>query len=272
MAVRKVCIIVKGDAWVLQRYAREIEKRLDYTWVSETPNPDVAINYYISYGYFLNKSKFDICFFTHFEPTLPYFVPWWERSAKLCDIAVSMSDRYAELLYEQGAKDVRVIVPGVDTAIFKPETVVGVVGRTYPNTGRKGEKMVAQLMEELPPEVTFRFVGRGWPGKCRMRGYEQMPRFYSSLDVLLVASTYEGGPMPVPEALACGIPVIAPEVGFVPLFPHISYEVGDVKTAKEAILGVHEKKLELWRMIDKDYSWDVWARKHDELFKEVMGE
>jgi glycosyltransferase involved in cell wall biosynthesis len=38
----------------------------------------------------------------------------------------------------------------------------------------------------------------------------------AAMDVLLVTARNEGGPQPVLEALACGVPVISTDVGFVP--------------------------------------------------------
>jgi len=42
--------------------------------------------------------------------------------------------------------------------------------------------------------------------------------FYEQIDYLLIPSLWEGGPMALQEALACGVPVIAADVGFVPDF------------------------------------------------------
>jgi hypothetical protein len=43
-----------------------------------------------------------------------------------------------------------------------------------------------------------------------------MPDYYNKIDVLLCASTIEGTPNPVLEAMACGVPVISTDVGIVP--------------------------------------------------------
>jgi glycosyltransferase involved in cell wall biosynthesis len=40
-----------------------------------------------------------------------------------------------------------------------------------------------------------------------------MPDFYRGLDVLVVCSRSEGGPLPLMEALCCGIPVVTTHVG-----------------------------------------------------------
>lgn len=46
--------------------------------------------------------------------------------------------------------------------------------------------------------------------------FEEMPNFYSKIDVYVCASLYEGTPNPVLEAMACGVAVISTDVGVVP--------------------------------------------------------
>ena len=41
----------------------------------------------------------------------------------------------------------------------------------------------------------------------------EMPGFYRGLDVLAVSSRSEGGPLPLMEALCCGVPVVTTHVG-----------------------------------------------------------
>lgn len=46
--------------------------------------------------------------------------------------------------------------------------------------------------------------------------HEEMPSFYAQLDCYLCASSCEGTPNPILEAMACGLPVITTDVGLVP--------------------------------------------------------
>lgn len=48
------------------------------------------------------------------------------------------------------------------------------------------------------------------------RGHHEMPEFYNSIDVICVASTAEGQPLPLIEALACGCFPVCVDVGIVP--------------------------------------------------------
>lgn len=52
---------------------------------------------------------------------------------------------------------------------------------------------------------------------------EGMPDFYRSLDVLVVTSRSETGPLPLMEALCCGIPVVTTDVGLAPI--HVRHGV-----------------------------------------------
>jgi glycosyltransferase involved in cell wall biosynthesis len=62
-----------------------------------------------------------------------------------------------------------------------------------------------------------RFTGGDLPFKL-------LPLWYKSLNYLLVTGNVEGGPLPVKEAIAMGIPVIAPDVGWCWDYPVIRYE------------------------------------------------
>ena len=46
--------------------------------------------------------------------------------------------------------------------------------------------------------------------------HESMPDYYNSIDVYVCASTQEGTPNPILEAMACGVPIISTDVGVVP--------------------------------------------------------
>ena len=46
--------------------------------------------------------------------------------------------------------------------------------------------------------------------------YHKMPGYYAGIDCYICASTCEGTPNPVLEAMACGVPVISTDVGLVP--------------------------------------------------------
>ena len=50
----------------------------------------------------------------------------------------------------------------------------------------------------------------------RMIPHNEMPAFYNGIDIYACASSCEGTPNPVLEAMACGVPVVSTDVGLVP--------------------------------------------------------
>lgn len=52
---------------------------------------------------------------------------------------------------------------------------------------------------------------------------DQLVHWYRELDYLIITSDTEGGPYPVMEAIAAGVPVIAPDVGWCWDYPVIRY-------------------------------------------------
>ena len=183
------------------------------------------------------------------------------------DVCVAMSPATAELLVGKAAR-VETISPGVDLERFSPRLRIGVVGRTY-HTGRKGEDLVAAVQDI--PDIDWIFTGEGWPGSPQFVPEEELPEFYRSLDYVLVPARIEGGPMCVLEALASGVEVIAPPVGWVPQFPHIEFKTGDAGDLRRVLLDVVAKRQLLRRSVEA-YTWDNWAEKHHDLFASVVGE
>jgi len=102
--------------------------------------------------------------------------------------------------------NVKVVQNGVDTSIFKPQGnqrkgfTVGWAGK-YSRTEKR-----THLLERL-----------GYPLKIGTKiDHSKMPDFYNSIDVYVCVSSAESSPMPVLEAMACGLPVVSTEVGIVP--------------------------------------------------------
>lgn len=50
----------------------------------------------------------------------------------------------------------------------------------------------------------------------RWRTSDEMPEYYSNIDVCICTSIMEGTPLPLLEAMSCGVPVITTDVGVVP--------------------------------------------------------
>lgn len=97
--------------------------------------------------------------------------------------------------------------------------VVGWVGNSKWNIKYQDFKGFHSILEPVIDEL----INEGYniekhyaDKNIKFRTNEEMPSYYQEIDVCVVASTLEGTPRPVLEAMASGVPVIATDVGIVP--------------------------------------------------------
>jgi len=128
---------------------------------------------------------------------------------------------------------------GVDTDVFKPayrrseneNFVIGFFGARPPNDteDRKGTKLLldaARQIKEQGFSPEFIIVGHGWKelvAQLRILdltveyfvnvGWDQLSDLYNRLNLYLITSYLEGGPLPLLEAGACATPIISTPVG-----------------------------------------------------------
>lgn len=254
--------------WILETLARKLKDALPYVSFDGHINDKADIQYYMNYGAWTARtSRIEVAYFTHIETDRTKADHFFQVSSKV-DFCICHSTFYENELRSKGVDRVRTISPGVDLQTFTPKIKIGVVGRTYP-TGRKGETLVAQVMDI--PGIEWHFTGSGWPAPALNLRDDEMPGFYNAMDYILVPSLYEGGPMAVIEALACGREVIAPPIGWVPEFPHIEYRTGDADDLRRVICELAEKRNALRESV-LGRSWDGWVKGHDEVFKALAAD
>ncbi len=261
-----VHIALADEGWVLERLAREIASRHSGITVGTEPRASATIQYYVNYSARRQRiSEVEMAFFTHSELAADARQKFFQTAHDV-DQCICMSSRYAEELAEDGVEKISTIVPGVDFDTYRPMLRIGVVGRTY-HSGRKGERLIKRLMDLK--FIDWYFTGEGWPLPGKHPENYEMGDFYRSMDYILVPAEYEGGPMCVLEALSCGTPVIAPPVGWVEDYPHISYPTGDEPALRKLLGELFEQKRSLAKSVDH-HTWDKWASDHINIMQALM--
>ena len=190
-----------------------------------------------------------------------------------------------------------VVIPtGVDTELFRPDPAartrirtelglssgafaVGMVGDLIP---LKGQHTLLEAAQTDSSGARYLVIGSARPGDDESNAYaarlhqmaghnviftgrrEDLPAVLNALDLLVIASTTETGPLVLLEALACGVPVVSTPVGRAPelLPPETLFPINDaaaladrlqswradplrLQTAQSAARTLAEKRLRL---------------------------
>ena len=173
----------------------------------------------------------------HYPKRYPLVGRMIAKAARHVDASITVCAALRDALIELGADPggVHVMRNGVDLSLFVPlDREVArrrwqLRRRTLLSVGhlieRKGHDLVIRALAELP-EVDLIIAGDG-PEKGRLQhlatslgviervrftgalAHQDLPGLYSAVDALVLASSREGWPNVLLEALACGTPVIA---------------------------------------------------------------
>lgn len=109
-------------------------------------------------------------------------------------------------------RDAALVPQGIEPSQFAPDTTAPTGPLRVGWAGNQNDPCKG-LADVLAPACKDRFDLRIAGGDLDTAA---MGRFYRDLDVLCVASTAEGGPLPLLEALACGAFVVTTDVGIAP--------------------------------------------------------
>lgn len=97
--------------------------------------------------------------------------------------------------------------------------VVGWVGNSaikYDGVDLKGfHSLIKPVIQELIEEG-YNIIEHYADRNIKWRTPEEMPDYYNEIDVCLCTSIMEGTPLPILEAMSCGVPIISTDVGVVP--------------------------------------------------------
>jgi len=200
----------------------------------------------------------------------------------LVDKIMVVCQKYMDELIQNGfpREKVVLIYNGVDTEFFLPKDKLksreklGIPSQVFTigfsakassdHDKRKGIdtflEVMSKLYSSLKSDIHVIITGPGWDDMIRHYPFnvlnihylrflptKQMPDFYNALDVYLVTSQVEGGPVPLLEAMSCGTPVVTTPVGtaldFVKdNFNGLMVPIGDVESIAKAILKIYRDR------------------------------
>lgn len=270
----KVRIITEKPGWIMHRKAEEIQKHFGYeNVVINVDWADAQVHYYINYGFYRAKPNFGVTVanFTHYDPD--HLGDKFVQVAHEVDHCIAVSEETANVLRGFGIPDekISVILVGADSK-FRPKLTVGIMGRVYTG-GRKGEDLVQALAEDPEIAAGVRIVAakEGWG--VPVWHFDDTADFYRAIDYLLIPSRLEGGPVPFMEALACGTMAVAPEIGVIPQFPHISFPVGDLRALKNILLELADQHMLQRNFLSsqmRGIDWNGWAVAHEKIFRRLV--
>jgi hypothetical protein len=178
---------------------------------------------------------------------------------------------------------------GVDIHIFRPkaggpyssaegELILGWAGSLTNHPGKRGvEDLIMPAVEGLKG-VTLKLAAR----EEKWRTQEEMVCFYQGVDVQICASRSEGGPHPLLEAAACGIPLISTRVGIAPELIKDGDNgfiiERDIEAIRKAVITLRDNRdmrcsmgKRAREIVAQDWNWDTQAQHYIPFFNQGFG-
>jgi len=152
------------------------------------------------------------------------------------NVIICLNSLQKDILASHGIYNTVVIPHGYNSKFIKPninrprhrngKIQIGLISRRYPRKV-KGEAYIFELLKRLDPEhfafiliggdrlITSKYLQKmGFESLCFENApYSVIASAYQSLDLLLMASRYEGGPANIPEAVAAAVPIYCNPIG-----------------------------------------------------------
>jgi len=239
-----------------------------------------------------------------------------KQNLKAADKIIAISEATKDYILRLGAKPskVKVIYNGVDLARFRPITekrqeirkkfgisqhaiVVLTVRRLVYKNGIDTLIETANIAVKKNPKIVFLVVGKGPDMESvklqvvqlgiepnfRLAGFVSdgdLPLYYNVADLFVLPSkSGEGLPLVALEAMACGLPVVATEVGGIrevlsedygKLVPPNQPELFAKAILDFAAVDFSSRRQELRAMMEEKFSWDANVERLVEIYEELI--
>lgn len=196
--------------------------------------------------------------------------------------------RYVKINEEK----IHVIPWGIDLEVFKPEKrgkekglVVGYVG----GLGKRKNVEWLLFLAKRFPDIIFKIAGVG-PRLCELKrikdklklnnvcfmGFikeDELSQFYSSLDIFIFPSLYEGFGIPLLEAMACEVPyIIGTNAGIGEVLP--IYKVSNFNELRELLTKIKDGKIKPLKnqrnwIVRNKFTWKDHLNKLLEVYRKL---
>lgn len=162
--------------------------------------------------------------------------------------------------------------------------VIGWVGNSAWHAEKEDFKGFTTIIKPVIEEL----ITEGYPIELKVADkqekiipHDEMPQYYSNIDILICASKMEGTPCPVIEAMACGNIIVSTDVGVVPeVFGEkqksFILKNREQKELKDKLIYLLKNKGEFEKISNenqesvKKWDWNIVAKEYDEFFKNVI--
>jgi len=268
-------VLISEPKYVFKSYR---EKKL-YIWFKYKPPEDVDIIHLHEFSLHSLKSN---------KPIIStYHGSTWGRFITLKSYSAFISGIMEKIRYR--LSDINIVVSResqrwLPNSIYIPN---GVDPRKFRPLKRKKKESDSKI------KIIWRgrYVAyKGYPIICKLKKifhvvetpivpYSKLVEIYNMADVFVLPTLYEGMPMTVLEAMACGLPVVAYNVGGLPdcVFDDINgylVKPGDLKDLVEKIKLAYENRERLGKngrlLVEKIFNINYVAKRYIELYESML--
>ena len=188
-------------------------------------------------------------------------------------------DKHSAVFYTPHGVDTEVFQPSIHGPLGSPsgELVLGWAGSKSNHPGKRGlEDFLEPALADLQG-VTLQMAAR----EQVWRNQTEMVEFYQGLDAYICCSRTEGGPHPVLEASACGVPIISTAVGLVPELLSsqkngilVERTVGAIRAAIIRLRDNRDERVAMGlaarRVVEEAWDWDRQAHHYRPFFEYAL--